>query len=373
MMQTIRSFLAALALIGAGTGGASAAGFPWPSYADRPDSWYRSDEASRLAENLFSHQTDRGDWPKNFDTSSEPNRGDRSRLRGTFDNGATVGEMRFLARAFVATGRERYREAFIKALDHVLSAQYPCGGWPQSDPPGKGYPRYITFNDNTTINLLELVRDVARSDRFAFVDQGRRDAAKHAFAGGIGCILKCQVRVDGALTAWCAQHDPMTFEPKGARSFELPSISGGESAGILLLLMSLDDPSPEVVRAIRAGVRWYERSRLTGIRQVVVDGDKKIVRDPAAPPLWARFYEIETNRPFFCGRDGVKKYDLAEIEAERRNGYSWYGDWGRRVLDRFTRWERDHPELREDAGRRDSREPTGAVIIDGHRLNGGRA
>ena len=139
------------------------------------------------------------------------------------------------------------------------------------------------------------------------------------------------------------QHDETTLEPRGARTYELPSLSGMESAGILMLLMSLEDPGPDVVRAIRAGARWYEDAKITGIRQVVVNGDKKIVPDRDAPPLWARFYEIGTNRPFFCGRDGVKKDDLAEIEAERRNGYAWYGDWGRRVLSRYARWERVRP------------------------------
>ena len=81
--------------------------------------------------------------------------------------------------------------------------------------------------------------------------------------------------------------------------------------------------------------------KLTGIRLVVRDGDKVIVPDPSAPPLWARFYEIETNRPFFCGRDGVKKYDIAEIEAERRNGYAWYGNWGRKeAIDGHARWSK---------------------------------
>ena len=101
MMRTspgIRPILAALALIGAGAADAPAAGFPWKSLAARPDDWYRGDEAARLAENVLSHQAERGDWPKNFDTSATPYRGDRSKLRGTFDNGATVGEMRFLAR-----------------------------------------------------------------------------------------------------------------------------------------------------------------------------------------------------------------------------------------------------------------------------------
>ena len=317
-----------------------AAGFPWKAFAERPDAWYRSDEATRLAANVLSHQSERGDWPKNFDTSEKPYAGDRKGLQGTFDNGATVGELRFLARGFVATGRAPYRDAFLKGLDHILAAQYPTGGWPQTSPPGKGYARYITFNDDTMVNLLELLRDATRSDGFRFVDSPRREAAGRAFRSGIGCILKCQIKVKGVPTVWCAQHDEVTFEPRPARTFELVSLSGSESAGILLLLMSLDDPSPEVVRAVDAGVRWFESAKLTGIRQVIVDGDKKvIVQDRNAPPLWARFYEIDTGRPFFCGRDGVKKYALAEIEAERRNGYAWYGEWGARVASRYARWK----------------------------------
>ena len=39
--------------------------------------------------------------------------------------------------------------------------------------------------------------------------------------------------------------------------------------------------------------------------------------------LWYRFYDLETNQPFFCDRDGIKKFSLAEISEERRNGYSW--------------------------------------------------
>jgi pectinesterase len=55
--------------------------------------------------------------------------------------------------------------------------------------------------------------------------------------------------------------------------------------------------------------------------------------------LWARFYEIETNRPMFSGRDGVKKYAMSEIEAERRNGYAWYGPWGTGVASDYAKWK----------------------------------
>ena len=63
-----------------------------------------------------------------------------------------------------------------------------------------------------------------------------------------------------------------------------------------------------------------------------------IVKDPKATPLWARFYEIGTNRPIFSGRDGVIKYRVAEIEAERRNGYAWHGSWGASVLTQWPKW-----------------------------------
>ena len=46
---------------------------------------------------------------------------------------------------------------------------------------------------------------------------------------GIACTLRCQLVVDGCLTAWCQQHDEVTFEPRGARSFEKPSLTAFET------------------------------------------------------------------------------------------------------------------------------------------------
>ncbi len=292
--------------------------------------------------NILSHQAIRGDWPKNVDNSATPFEGDRKVIKGTFDNDATLGELRFLARAFRATGAAADRDAFLKGCDLILAAQYRSGGWPQSAEPGKGYHRHITFNDDTMVNLLTFVRDVATRGDFGFVDPARCAAASRAFDAGIECILKCQIMVNGTLTVWCAQHDEKTLEPRPARTFEPVSLSGAESAGILLLLMTLERPRPEVMRAIAAGARWFDSVKLTGIRQNTVDGDKRIVPDQAAAPLWARFYEIPSMRPIFCGRDGVIKYEMAQIEPERRNGYAWYGHWGAKVADRYATWARLH-------------------------------
>jgi pectate lyase len=319
---------------------------PWanalPSYEKKPDEWFRSAEGKRAVDAVLSWQSPHGSWPKNKDTSNRPFEGDPKKIEGTFDNGATTGELRFLARAFRVTGDARCERAVGKGIDGILKAQYPTGGWPQLYPPGTKYHRHITFNDGTMLRLMQLMRDVATSAAFGFVEAGKRQAAAASFDRAIACILKCQIVVDGVRTAWCAQHDEVDCSPRPARSYELASLSGGESAGILNLLMSLERPSPEVIAAIDAGAAWYDAVRLTGIRQVKVDGDKKIVRDPDAPPLWARFYEIGTNRPIFAGRDGVKKYDIAEIEPERRNGYSWYGDWGAEVARDHAAWKAKH-------------------------------
>ncbi|HSM49636.1 MAG TPA: pectate lyase, partial [Draconibacterium sp.] len=68
--------------------------------------------------------------------------------------------------------------------------------------------------------------------------------------------------------------------------------------------------------------------------------DRRVVSDPIARPLWARFYDLENNRPFFCDRDGIKKYSLEEIGYERRNGYSWYSDSAQKILDNYVKWKK---------------------------------
>jgi PelA/Pel-15E family pectate lyase len=309
------------------------------SYLKRSDDWFGSEEAKRISENILSWQSPLGSWPKNTNTVTVRYSGDPAQLRGTFDNSATLGELRFLARAFRTLKDVRCEQAFLKGFDHILKAQYSNGGWPQYYPPGKGYARFITFNDNAMVRLMEFEREVAQSPLYDFVDAARRKAAQEAFDRGIQCILKCQIKREGKLTAWCAQHDELDFSPRPARTFELASFSGAESVGLVKLLMSLDHPGPEVVQAVDAAVAWFEGAKLTGIRvnqekdaQSPKGWDKKVIKDPAAPPLWARFYDLESNKPIFVDRDGIPKSSLAEIGYERRNGYAWLGDWPASLL-----------------------------------------
>jgi pectate lyase len=314
------------------------AGTPAENLTDKPDRWFSSEEGRRAMACILSWQSERGDWPKNKDTTTAEYTGDRAQLRGTFDNGATVGELRALARAFRVTGDDRYRTAVISGFDHILEAQYPNGGWPQYFPLSKSYHRHITFNDGSMIRVMEFLRDTATFEDFAFLDVDRRAAAARAIERGIACIVKCQVVVNGKPTVWCAQHDEVTLAPANARAYELASLSGAESAGILTYLMTLEAPAPEVIEAVKNGAAWFALASIDGFRYRKSGSEPSLIADPSAGPLWARFYEIETNRPIFCDRDGVVKYDIEEIGSERRGGYSWYGSWGEGVAKAFDKW-----------------------------------
>jgi len=319
----------------------------WDDVNDQVAAWYATPEALTIAENVLYYQNaDRG-WPKNIDmTARSAPRGDQSMI----DNDATTTQIDFLARVYTASGCAQYGDAARAGIAYLLDAQYANGGWPQRFPDPQGYAAHITYNDNAMVHVLQVLRTVAtQSDRFAFVDAPLASASSGAVQRGIGCILATQVVMDGGEVGWCAQHDEVTLAPAQARSYELPSLSGSEGAALFEFLMSIDQPSAEVRATVRGAAAWFEAVQLTGIRiQRVTDAaqptgeDRVVVQDPAAPALWARFYELGTDRPIFSSRCEVaqceddpyfmRRYSLAEIENERRVGYAWYGNWPARAL-----------------------------------------
>ncbi len=322
---------------------------------EKPTAWFSSVEGARVGENLLLWQRGNGGWPKDVDmvrplgpAEKETLVRRKGRTDTTIDNGATTTQLRFLARLFAAARDERFRAAVLRGLDWLLSAQYPNGGWPQFFPLRTDYSRHVTFNDDAMAHAMELLDDVAHAAApFEWVDAERRTRAGTAFDRGIRLLLDSQVVVSGTRTAWCAQHDERTLEPRPARAFEPVSLTAAESVGLVELLMRVPHPGPEVVEAVDAAVAWLSSVALHDLRveRRAADGvpgriDAVAVPDPSAPPLWARFYEIGTNRPLFCGRDGVVRYRLDEIEHERRVGYAWYVTRPTRLLEKdFPSWK----------------------------------
>jgi len=318
-----------------------------------PDDWYGSDESIRVAENVLLYQRDAGGWPKNTPmhlplTEAEKAKiGDDKGLNDAiFDNSATTTEMRFLARMYNKTQNETYKESFSRGLEFILNAQYENGGWPMFFPLRKGYYTHITFNDNAIVNILVLLREIKQNVPLflKIVDMDYLPRVEKAYDKGIDIILKTQITVNGKLTVWCAQHDENTLLPAKARSYELPSFSGAESVGIIRLLMEVENPSPEVIKSVQGAVDWLDQHRIRNTRWesfVNPDGrrDRRIISDPKAGDMWARFYDLETEEPYVCDRDGIKKKTLEEIGYERRNGYSWYTNEPQEVFEKYPGWQ----------------------------------
>jgi PelA/Pel-15E family pectate lyase len=333
-------------------------------FTDQTDSWFQSDQGRRIVENIVTWQNANGGWWKNYDVSNPrppqiENRAD-SGPRGddddvwhkvsTIDNNATYSEMRVLARAARVLKEDKYRDAFNRGLKFLLESQYPNGGWPQRLPlkqkGSTGYSRQITFNDDAMVNVMRLLKDIAggKGD-FAFVSEADRTRCLESFDNGVKCTLACQIKIDGKLTAWCQQHDAQTLAATNARAYELPSICSQESAAIVSLLMSLENPDAKIRDSVDAAIAWFESSKIVGKRyeRVRKPGASKVsdvvfADDPTAPALWARFYDLETGQPFFCDRDGVKKASIFDIGKERRNGYAWYNTRANDVIAEYAQW-----------------------------------
>jgi pectinesterase len=339
-------------------GAPASASVSWDQAQRQPAAWYASADAQRIAENVRAYQRHTGGWPKNIDMARPQSGADRARLAtearqddSTIDNGATVTQLRYLSRVFAAGHDAGASDAFLKGIDFLLAAQYSNGGWPQYFPLREDYSRHITFNDDAMIGVMTLLDDVAVGRApVDFVDAARRRKAADAVERGRAIILKTQIRAGGKLTGWCQQHDATTLAPAKARTYEHPSTSGRETVAIVRYLMSIEKPDKATIAAIEGAVAWLEKVQIRGLRverrpDPAGPGgyDAVAVDDPGAPALWARFYELGTDRPIFSGRDGVIKYKLAEIEIERRTGYSWLGPYAAGLLGtEYPAWKKKH-------------------------------
>lgn len=308
------------------------------------------------ADNMLLFQRSNGGWSKQFkgkafDYNVEFSADQKKEIAveaakddANIDNGSTAKEIRYLVTAYKKINNPKYLNAAENGIRFLLKAQYANGGWPQYYPDKSFYRAEITYNDNAMINALNILQDVAlKQNDLDIVSAELIEPSIQAIKKGIDCILKTQIIVNGTLTAWCQQYDEKTLQPAKARTYELPSISGSESGNIVDFLLSQPDPSQEIKKAIIAAIKWFELVKISGYKLVDVPApgtpkgkNRELVADSRAV-LWTRYYEIGTNKPFFCDRDGIVKYNLQEIGYERRNGYSWYGEWPKNILEKNIR------------------------------------
>lgn len=223
----------------------------------------RTDGVVLQAENMLVYQRSVGGWPKAIgdvkvdytktltETEKKRIRADSLRNDATIDNSATTKEIKWLVNAYKQTRDKRYLQAAEKGIRYCLKAQYANGGWPQYYPDSSSYRAQITYNDNAMINVLNLLQDIVeKKNGFDIVDASFIPKAKAAVEKGVDCILRTQLFINGKLTAWCAQYNHKTLQPEMARKFELVSLSGMESAGIVSFLIRLPDPTIEIKKRL---------------------------------------------------------------------------------------------------------------------------
>jgi len=333
---------------------------------NRDAAWYGSPEARAIADTIVSFQTPSGGWSKNQDRTKPPRlRGQRyannaetmevgtgsfdaPRDRywtfvGTLDNGATTTEMRYLARVqaqLPGKDGDAYRASIRKAVDYLLMAQYPNGGWPQNYPLEGGFHDGITFNDNAIAEAAMILEDIAEGHAdFAFVPQDLRQKAGAASARAIRPILDAQVVVDGKKTMWPQQVDAITLKPISARNYEMRSLASAESTEVLLFLMRQPNPTPEIRAAIDAGIAWLKAHAIhdKAFTKVSDQEGRKLVDRPGAGPIWSRNYDIQSGKPIFGDWDKSIQDDVNNISKGRRNGYSWYNAAPQKAIDAYAK------------------------------------
>jgi PelA/Pel-15E family pectate lyase len=233
-----------------------------------------------------------------------------------------------------------------------------------------GYHDAITFNDNAVTESVTTLTDVANAQAdYAFVPADLRAKAAAAAQRGIAIILQCQIVLTsskdpgapfiaqphramsgstdasaGPLTVWAQQHDPLTLVPVAGRNFEPAALSAGESADILLFLMKILNPTPEIRTSIEAGIAWLKANAIYGQAFVggrTTPGGRHLEAQAGTGPIWARYYSLTTGKPIFGDRDKSIPDTVDDLTAERRNGYAWYSPGPQSALDAYAAWKKD--------------------------------
>jgi PelA/Pel-15E family pectate lyase len=224
------------------------------------------------------------------------------------DDNVTQGALRVLMRVDqeLQFSDAAIHEAALYALDKLMAAQYPIGAWPQrfkqppdharfpvkqaSYPdswprkwPGPDYMSHYTFNDNTTADAIDMMLEAAR----IYGDARYKASAER---GGQFILL---AQMPDPQPAWAQQYD-RDMHPAWARVFEPPSVTGGESQGIMRMLMTLyrETGDRKYLAPIPKALDYLKRSFVTPTRD-------EVFRRLGDGPVLARFYELKTNRPIY--------------------------------------------------------------------------
>ena len=287
---------------------------------------YYLDAAREAAEALVYGQMQSGGWtncidfdPRGGRVARYRNGKGRGRNTSSLDDGQTQSAIRLLMLVDEAlTFRHKdIHEATRIALDALLAAQFPNGGFPQvwdeddvPDPLARktSYPDYdwrtegriknywdmYTLNDNVCGYVAQTLEDAHR----IYQEDSFRTALERL---GDFLIL---AQMPHPQPAWAQQYN-YQMQPIWARRFEPPGISGDESQEVIETLMRIyvATGNPKYLKPIPRALAYLKQSLLP-------DGQL------------ARYYELRTNRPLYMVRQG-QVYRLTHDDSQLPGHYGW--------------------------------------------------
>lgn len=288
------------------------------AYQATGDAYYL-DAAKETAYALVKGQLRSGGWDYRIEFNPTLRKSNAYRVDGgtgkarnttTLDDNNTQSALRYLMAVdrILQFKEPKIHDAVMYALESLLKAQFPNGAWPQrfdgppdadkypvkkaSYPeswsrtfPNVDYRGFYTFNDNSIADMVDTMLEATET----YGDAKYKTAA--AKAGDF--ILLAQM--PEPQPAWAQQYDA-DMHPAWARKFEPPSVTGGESFGVMRTLITLyrETGDKKFLEPIPRALDYLRRSRLPDGRL-------------------ARFYEFKTNKPLYFTKDYVLTFSDADM------------------------------------------------------------
>jgi hypothetical protein len=214
----------------------------------------------------------------------------------TFDDNISQGALTFLIDLDEIIDADWLTESIELGLKFMLASQSENGAWPQWYPLLGSYHDYWTFNDsciNNCIKVMIKAHQVYKNDIYL-------ESIKKA--GNF--IIMSQFKAPQSGWAQQYQHN---LQPGWARKFEPAGVCSEVTASNIKMLADiyLYTKNDKYLSPIPAAIRWLEDSKI---------GEN----------LWARIYEMGTNKPIYGNHDRRVHY----VVSEGRTDYGMRGNFG---------------------------------------------
>lgn len=220
----------------------------------------------------------------------------KQRDNGTFDDYSTTEPTRFFLRLYAATADPGHRAVLDRALDHILRAQYPDGGWPQRFPLEPGdYTVARTFNDDVIHDCILVLLEAHET----LGEERYRSAAIE----GMNFYLRAQLPAPQA--GWAQQYGA-DLKPVWGRPFEIDAASSTQTHTNILQLFAFYGMTGDrkYLEPVPAALDWLEASQMSD----------------AAGYTHTGFYEMGTNRPIYIRQTGTTVADVAYTPTYEKAG-----------------------------------------------------